>query len=152
MASHLFTVYFATFSAITPPVAVAAFAAASVAEGDATRIGWKAVKLGIAAFIIPFAFALNSEMLTYSFGSLSYWITVMSCVFAMAAMALAIEGFWTKRIPWWIRIIFALVAIVIMFDLSRVVDVICAALMVAIIVFMAVRAIQKKSKAKTLEA
>lgn len=152
MAAHLFTVYFATFSAITPPVAVAAFAAASIADADASKIGWKAVKVGIAAFIVPFAFAINPELLSYEIGSLSYWITILSCSFAMMLTTLAVEGYWEKTIPWWLRVIFAVVAVVIMFELSQIADIVGAIAMAAIVVFCVVRAIIKKQKKQPQQA
>lgn len=64
MSAHLFVVYFSTLSAITPPVAVASYAAAGIAEGSANRIGWKSCKLGLLCFIIPFMFVLEPRMLT----------------------------------------------------------------------------------------
>src|SRR5690625_8028836 len=53
MAAHLFIVYFSIISALTPPVAVAAFAAAGIANEKPNRVGWVAVRLGIVLFIIP---------------------------------------------------------------------------------------------------
>ncbi|WP_156857320.1 TRAP transporter permease [Oceanobacillus sp. AG] len=63
MAAHLFIVYFSIFSAITPPVAVAAYAAAGIAEENPNRVGLEAVKLGIVGFIIPFMFVLEPALL-----------------------------------------------------------------------------------------
>ncbi|GAA0433243.1 hypothetical protein GCM10008983_07350 [Lentibacillus halophilus] len=63
MAAHLFIVYFSVFSAITPPVAVAAFAAANIAETNPIRVGLEAVRLGSIGFIIPFMFVLKPSLL-----------------------------------------------------------------------------------------
>ncbi|MDO8794099.1 MAG: TRAP transporter large permease subunit [Vicinamibacterales bacterium] len=63
IAAHLFIVYFAVLSAITPPVAVAAFAAAGITGGSANAIGYKAVKLGVVAFIVPFVFVYQPALL-----------------------------------------------------------------------------------------
>jgi TRAP transporter 4TM/12TM fusion protein len=63
MAAHLFVVYFSIISAITPPVAVAAFAAAGIAECNPNRVGFMAVRLGLAAFIVPFMFVYQPELL-----------------------------------------------------------------------------------------
>jgi len=63
MAAHLFIVYFSIISAITPPVAVAAFAAAGIAKENPNRIGWEAVRLGIVSFIIPFIFVFQPALL-----------------------------------------------------------------------------------------
>ncbi len=61
--AHMFIFYFAVASAITPPVAVAAFAAASLTKADPMATGFSAVKSGIVMFVIPFIFAFYPELL-----------------------------------------------------------------------------------------
>ncbi|MEL7115989.1 MAG: TRAP transporter large permease subunit [Pseudomonadota bacterium] len=61
--AHMFIFYFAVASAITPPVALAAFAAASITKEDPMRTGFAAVKIGIVMFVIPFVFAMYPEIL-----------------------------------------------------------------------------------------
>ena len=61
--AHMFIFYFAVASAITPPVALAAFAAASITKGEPMATGFSAMKSGIVIFIIPFIFALYPEIL-----------------------------------------------------------------------------------------
>jgi TRAP transporter 4TM/12TM fusion protein len=62
-AAHMFAFYFAILSAITPPVALAVFAAAGLAKADLWASGWAAVKIGAAGFIIPFMFAYEPALL-----------------------------------------------------------------------------------------
>ena len=62
-AAHMFAFYFAILSAITPPVALAVFAAASLAKADLWESGWAAVKIGAAGFIVPFMFVYEPAML-----------------------------------------------------------------------------------------
>lgn len=61
--AHMFVFYFAVASAITPPVAIAAFAAASITKADPMRTGFAAVRAGIVMFVIPFIFAFYPELL-----------------------------------------------------------------------------------------
>ena len=61
--AHMFIFYFAVASAITPPVALAAFAAASITNADPMKTGFSAVKSGIVMFTIPFIFAIYPELL-----------------------------------------------------------------------------------------
>ena len=61
--AHMFVFYFAVASAITPPVAIAAFAAASVAKTEPIRTGFMAVRVGFVMFAIPFVFAFYPELL-----------------------------------------------------------------------------------------
>ncbi len=61
--AHMFIFYFAVASAITPPVALAAFAAASITKAEPMATGLSAVKSGIVIFIVPFVFAFHPELL-----------------------------------------------------------------------------------------
>lgn len=83
MASHMFVMYFGMMSMITPPVALAAYAAASLANTDPMKTGWTAVRFGWIAFIIPFLFVRAPSLLLEG--------SAMSVVIAMAT---ALLGVW----------------------------------------------------------
>src|SRR5690606_3170610 len=59
IAAHMFVMYFGMMSMITPPICIAAFAAASVAGADAMRTGFTATRFGWTAFIVPFLFVYS---------------------------------------------------------------------------------------------
>lgn len=63
LVAHMFIFYFAVVSAITPPVALASFAAAGMAQADPWETSWKAMKLGLATFIVPFMFYFSPVLL-----------------------------------------------------------------------------------------
>jgi TRAP-type uncharacterized transport system fused permease subunit len=63
LVAHMFIFYYAVLSAITPPVALASFAAASLAQTDPWRTSFIAAKMGLATFIVPFMFFYNSALL-----------------------------------------------------------------------------------------
>lgn len=63
VAAHMFAFYFGNISNITPPVALAAFTGAGIAGANPNQVGWTAVRLGIAAFIVPFMFVYAPELL-----------------------------------------------------------------------------------------
>ncbi|WP_420397878.1 TRAP transporter permease [Nioella sp.] len=63
LSLHLFVVFFAVMSTVTPPVALAAFAAAPIAGADPIRTGFEAARIGIAGFLIPFVFVYHPAML-----------------------------------------------------------------------------------------
>jgi len=63
LAAHLFVFYFAIISAITPPVALAAYAAAGIANTDPMKTGFTACKIGLVAFIVPYMFVLSPVLL-----------------------------------------------------------------------------------------
>ncbi|WP_138469081.1 TRAP transporter fused permease subunit [Poseidonocella sp. HB161398] len=63
LAVHMFILYYAVLSAMTPPVAVASFAAAAIADANPVKISLEAMQLAVAAFVMPFAFIANPGML-----------------------------------------------------------------------------------------
>ena len=63
IAAHMYVMYFGMMSMITPPIAIAAFAAASVAEADAMKTGFAAVRFGWTAFIVPILFVFSPSLL-----------------------------------------------------------------------------------------
>jgi TRAP transporter 4TM/12TM fusion protein len=110
LAGQLFLLYFAVMSAITPPVAVAAYAASSIAEANPITIAGHAVKLALAAFVVPFVFVFGPELLWKG----PVWKTVLT--FATAAVGLvllsgAIERYAKWADAWWSRILLAVGAI-----------------------------------------
>jgi TRAP transporter 4TM/12TM fusion protein len=97
LAAHLFLMYFASISAITPPVAVASYAAAGIAQENPMKVGMAAVKLGITGFILPFAFALNTDYITFAWNlqTLMTWISGMVVCYSLAV---AIQGYVESKI------------------------------------------------------
>nr|WP_082708676.1 TRAP transporter fused permease subunit [Marinobacterium profundum] len=77
VAAHLFVVYFAVMSAITPPVALAAFAAGSIAQANPMGISLTAVRLALIGFLVPFAFAFNPSMLLITDFSITEFCWIM---------------------------------------------------------------------------
>ena len=71
LVAHMFIFYFAVLSAITPPVAIASFAAAGMAQADPWKTSWIAVKLGLATFIVPFMFFYSPLLLAQG-----HWLAV----------------------------------------------------------------------------
>jgi len=92
LPGHMFLLYFAVMSAITPPVAVAAYAASSIAEDNPLGIAANAVKLALAAFLVPFVFVYGPELLWQG----PLWKTALTFVSAAAGLVLiaaAIEAY-----------------------------------------------------------
>jgi TRAP transporter 4TM/12TM fusion protein len=86
LAAHLFVFYYAVLSDLTPPDAVTAFAAANIAGSDMFGTGVEAFRLGIAGFLVPFAFVFHQELLLRGEWS---QVLVMSGFAAVSAIALA---------------------------------------------------------------
>ncbi|MFM2148692.1 MAG: hypothetical protein RLZZ187_998 [Pseudomonadota bacterium] len=91
LVAHMFIFYFAILSAITPPVALASFAAASMAGADMWKTSVVAVKLGLATFIVPFMFWLSPALLAQ--GELAFVLQAFaSAAFGVFLLACATEG------------------------------------------------------------
>ena len=75
-AAHMFAFYFAILSAITPPVALAVYAAAGLAKSDLWATGWAAVKIGAAGFIVPFMFVYEPALLMIGDWPTIIWASV----------------------------------------------------------------------------
>ena len=77
--------YFGVIAAITPPVALASYAGAGIAGADANRTGWKAVKIGLAGFLLPYMFILRPSILGQGTPFEVIWTTVMAII-ALSAL------------------------------------------------------------------
>jgi TRAP-type uncharacterized transport system fused permease subunit len=87
-AAHMFAFYFAILSAITPPVALAVFAAAGLAKADLWASGLAAVKIGFAGFIVPFMFVYEPALLM-----IGDWTTILSsCASASVGIVMFAGG------------------------------------------------------------
>jgi TRAP transporter 4TM/12TM fusion protein len=99
IAAHMFIIYFAILSMVTPPVALAAYAGAGIAGADAMRTGYLAWFLALSGFIVPYAFVMNTALLLQ--GSLVE--TVRTGCIALAGSYFLARGLISKRIAWWMR-------------------------------------------------
>ncbi len=102
LAAHLFVFYYAVLSDLTPPDAVTAFAAANIAGADMFATGIEAFRLGVAGFLVPFAFVYHQELLLR--GSWAQ-IVLMSALAAVSAIALAsfVVGHVVGPVSGWLR-------------------------------------------------
>ena len=110
-SAHLFLLFFASLSAITPPVAVASYAAAGIAKENPMKVGWVSFKLGITGFILPFAFAFNYNYLQINF-DFTTLVTILSGITVSLALAIGIQGCVEKKISWPMRIVYLAIAAV----------------------------------------
>ena len=96
MSAHLFIVYYSIFSAITPPVAVAAYAAAGIADANPNRVGFEAVRLGLVGFIVPFMFVLEPALLLD--GSISnIIISFVTALIGVVSLGIGIIGWFVTK-------------------------------------------------------
>ena len=107
VAAHFFVFYFGIVADLTPPVALAAYAGAAIAQANPMKTALTATKLAIGAFIVPYVFALNPAML---FIDTNAWEVILICITSCVgifAVAAALEGWLLDHMPWYQRIIIA---------------------------------------------
>ncbi|WP_343256432.1 DUF3394 domain-containing protein, partial [Ligaoa zhengdingensis] len=105
LAAHMFVFYFGIVADITPPVALAAYAGAAIANSNPLKTGITATRLAITAFIVPYIFALNPAMLfidTTPFEVIRIIVTSLIGIFAISA---GMEGYMFTHMKWWERLL-----------------------------------------------
>jgi TRAP transporter 4TM/12TM fusion protein len=95
-AAHMFAFYFAILSAITPPVALAVFAAAGLAKADMWQSGWEAVRIAAPTYIVPFMFVYEPSLLLIGDWTTSVVAFVSACLGVMC-FAAALQGYLAGR-------------------------------------------------------
>ncbi|WP_026906626.1 TRAP transporter permease [Paucisalibacillus globulus] len=105
LAAHMFVFYFGIVADITPPVALAAFAATGISGGEPMRTAINATKLAIAAFIIPYMFVFEPQilMIDVTFWGI-LWI-IITAITGMVAIGAGLVGFWYRKLNWVERMI-----------------------------------------------
>lgn len=104
LAAHFFVFYFGIIADITPPVALAAFAASGISGGDPIKTGFNSAKLAIAAFIIPYMIVFSPELLMIDTTWYSTLWVVITAITGMLAIGAGIIGFWYRKMYWFERI------------------------------------------------
>jgi TRAP transporter 4TM/12TM fusion protein len=111
MAAHMFILYYGMLSMITPPVALAAFAAANISKAGPMETGWACCRIGWSTFIIPFMFVASPALLLFGsveqilFDFVTAWVGIH---FVSAAMI----GFYRRDLGLWTRLVLLVCGIV----------------------------------------
>ncbi|MCC5987075.1 MAG: TRAP transporter fused permease subunit [Pararhodobacter sp.] len=98
LESHLFLLYYAVLSALTPPIAVAAMAAAAIADDDPFAIAFDAVKLAVVGFALPFVFLWNPAIVGQGDWPATIMAVLGGCTAAFA-LSVAVEGMLERSVP-----------------------------------------------------
>lgn len=104
LTAHFFIFYYAVMSAITPPVALAAYAGAAIAQSDPMRTSVESFKIGLAAFIVPFIFFFNDGLLMQGdwFNIIHVFCTALLGIYLLAS---AVQGWLFGAINWPLRVL-----------------------------------------------
>jgi len=103
MAAHLFVFYYGCLSHLTPPVALAAYAAAGLADAPPMRTGLSAWRIGLAGYIVPFMFVYGPALILED-STIHIIIASITGIIGVWALAISLEGYIFREFPWWQRI------------------------------------------------
>ena len=110
----MFCLYGAVLSAITPPVALAAYAASGIAKANPMKIGFTACKFGIVAFIVPFFFAYQPALLWIG-GTVEILLSILSAVVGVVFLAAGVQGYALCPMQWPFRLLSVSGALALMY-------------------------------------
>ena len=120
MLVHLFVVYFGVLSAITPPVAIAAYAAAPIANSNPMQTAIQAIKLSFVGFIIPFVLIYNPSLsLVYEFEVIAFLSVVIRLALAIWLMTTGLGGVDRAPLPVYSRILRMVLGITILLNFGE---------------------------------
>ncbi|MFC5559373.1 TRAP transporter permease [Ureibacillus thermophilus] len=118
LSAHFFVFYFGIIADITPPVALAAFAASGISGGDPIRTGVNSAKLAIAAFIIPYMIVFSPALLMIDVALLEVIWVVFTAFMGMIAIGAGVIGYWYRKINWLERIILIIAGLLMIYPES----------------------------------
>lgn len=97
IAAHMFAFYFAALSSITPPVALASYAAAGIAGESANKVSVESVRLGLIGFIVPFFFIFNPTLLLTGGTVTEYLFAAITAIVGGVVLAAGLKGFMFRK-------------------------------------------------------
>ena len=92
LSAHMFIFLFSCIGALTPPVAITAYTAAAIAKANPNRTGYRAFRMGLVAYIIPFIFLLSPEILMVG-GTADVAIAIVTSIIGIFSLTAAVEGY-----------------------------------------------------------
>ncbi len=104
LAAHFFVFYFGIVADLTPPVALAAYAGAAIAQANPMKTAITSTKLAIGAFIVPYIFALNPAMLFINTNVGEVILICVTSVIGMFGVSSALEGYFIHNMRWYERV------------------------------------------------
>ena len=137
LAAHFFVFYFGIVADLTPPVALAAYAGAAIAQANPMKTALTATKLAIGAFIVPYVFALNPAMLFIDTTVAEIILICITSLVGIFAVSASLEGWLLENMPWYQRIMSLLGGLLLIYP-GIVTDAIGLGLVAAIVVLQLV--------------
>jgi len=139
IAAHMFVFYFGIVADITPPVALAAYAGSAIAKANPMKTGLNASRLAIAAFIIPYIFAMSPSMLFVNANAIEVVQIILTSILGMFSVSIGMVGFLRAKVSPLLRII-AIVGGLALIIPGLTTDLVGLAVIVLLVVFQSLKA------------
>ncbi|MCQ2248446.1 MAG: TRAP transporter permease [Treponema sp.] len=143
LGAHMFAFYFGIIADITPPVALAAIAGAAIAKGKPIKTAFNATKLAIGAFIIPYVFVFNPEMLMIDTTFVAALPIALTALIGMFGLSAALEGYAFRNSSIAERVLFAVAGVMCILP-NTVTDLAGIFILAALVIFQLI--MKKKAK------
>ena len=113
LGAHLFILYFGTDADVTPPVGLAAYAAAGITRANPLETGWEAFKMAITAYIVPFCFLYGPALLMQ--GTITeIFLAFITGLIACAGLGVAMQSWLLRKPPYWQRLLMLIGSVMLM--------------------------------------
>lgn len=133
IAAHMFAFYFAALSSITPPVALAAYAAAGIAGESPNKVAIESVRLGFIGFVVPFFFIFNPQLLLTGGTSIEYIYAGLTAIIGGVALAAGLKGYLFRN-TFIIERILLLIAGICLIDTTLIINIVSIIVVAGVVV------------------
>jgi len=138
IAAHFFVFYFGIVADITPPVALAAYAGSAIAKAPPMKTAFNASKLAIAAFIVPYIFALNPAMILVDTTFVQVILISVTSMIGMFGLGMGVAGFFRGKLSWFTRLVVLVGGLCLIYP-GTTTDIVGACVVGAVIILRVIR-------------
>ncbi|MFQ6111208.1 MAG: TRAP transporter permease, partial [Nitrospinota bacterium] len=149
IASHMFVFFFAIICNVTPPVALAAYAAAPIAESDPWETGWLAFRYALAGFLVPYFFVFNNSLLLVAPSWMTIWY-IFTAVVGVVCLAAGVAGYFLTRMVWAEQVISFVIALLLL-HVSTLTDIVGFAALASLLLVQRLRMRRLEAPASSFE-
>ena len=111
IAAHFFCFYFGSLSNLTPPIALASYAAAAISGASLSKVAWTGLRLVLPAFIVPYVFVYSPMLLSQNIKFPGFLILLLTTFLAVWSFSLAERGYYNRKLNYYQRILFLFTSI-----------------------------------------
>jgi len=150
LAAHLFVFYFGIFADVTPPVALAAYAATGISGGDSFKTGLIAFRLAIAGFIVPYVFCFDNGLILLNSSLTNIFILILTTVVGITLIICVLEGYLITISKIYERILLSIAAFLFLVAHNNSISIAVGILIVLVVIYMQTRRIKYTNKSKSV--